>query len=145
MFLIESLNVPLKQQKTDLHHPHCFLRFQSPRGWSTKISTVNGMLIQRTNVLPQSIPNHMARSHKEIHQYQLDLGSLLMWQTSCSKASWEGKNLFGLYFHIGVFLWKRSGQKYKEDRNLEAGANLEAIEGCCLVICNMWLTNSTFF
>jgi hypothetical protein len=47
-----------------------------------------------------------------------------------TKASQGGKSLFGLQFSIieGV-------QKFKQGRNLETGADAEAIEGCCFLYC----------
>jgi hypothetical protein len=44
-----------------------------------------------------------------------------------AKATWGGKGLFGLPFYIIVY----TGQKLKHGRNLEAGAEAEAMEGCC--------------
>ena len=38
------------------------------------------------------------------------------------KASWEGKGLFGLYFHIADHHQRKSGQELTQGRNLEAGA-----------------------
>jgi hypothetical protein len=46
------------------------------------------------------------------------------------KASWGGKGLFDLHFYVTV---KKSGQEFKQGRNLEAGADVEATEGCCLL------------
>ena len=49
------------------------------------------------------------------------------------KASWGGKSLLGLYLHITVYHWRKSGHKLKQDRNLEAGADTEVLEGCFLL------------
>jgi hypothetical protein len=38
------------------------------------------------------------------------------------KASWEGKGLFGLCFHIADHHQRKSGQELTQGRNLEAGA-----------------------
>ena len=40
-----------------------------------------------------------------------------------------GKGLFGLYFDFGVHHWRKSEQKFKQGRNLDAGADdTEAME-----------------
>lgn len=41
--------------------------------------------------------------------------------------------LFGLYFHIIVCLWRKLGQEHELGRNLETGADAEAVEESCLV------------
>jgi hypothetical protein len=43
------------------------------------------------------------------------------------QSNFEGKGLFGLHFHITVHHWRKSGQTLKEGRNLEAGADAEAM------------------
>ena len=58
------------------------------------------------------------------------------------KSSWGGKGLFSLYFHIAVHHWKKSGEEFIQRRSLEAGADVEAMEGCCLLAysaCFPWL------
>ena len=45
-----------------------------------------------------------------------------------TKATWGGKGLFGLHFHH----WRKSGQELKQGRNLEAGADTEAMDGVLL-------------
>ena len=40
------------------------------------------------------------------------------------KASWGEEGLFNLYFHIGVHFCRKSRQKLKQGKNLEAGADL---------------------
>jgi hypothetical protein len=52
------------------------------------------------------------------------------------KASWRGKSSFGLYLHIIVHHWRESGQELKQDRNLEAGADTEAMEVRVLLACS---------
>jgi hypothetical protein len=37
-----------------------------------------------------------------------------------------------------------SGQKLKQGRNLEAGADAETTEECCLVACSSWLAQPVF-
>ena len=36
------------------------------------------------------------------------------------------------------------GQELKQGRNLEAGADAEAMEGCCLLACFPWLAQLAF-
>ena len=43
---------------------------------------------------------------------------------------------FVLHFHIVVHHWRKSGQELKESRNLEAGADAEAMEGSSLLACS---------
>lgn len=45
------------------------------------------------------------------------------------------KGLICLYFHITVHHWSKSGQKFKQGRNLEAEAGAKATERCCLLSC----------
>jgi hypothetical protein len=40
-------------------------------------------------------------------------------------ASWGGKGLFGLYFHITVYHKRKSEKEFKQGRNLEVGADAE--------------------
>jgi hypothetical protein len=51
------------------------------------------------------------------------------------KASWGGKGLFGLHFHI-ILHYQRTRQELTQGRNLEAGAGAEAMEECCLLACS---------
>jgi hypothetical protein len=51
------------------------------------------------------------------------------------KANWAGKDLFGFYFQITIPHWRKSGQELKQSWNVEAGADAEAMEGCCLLAC----------
>ena len=44
--------------------------------------------------------------------------------------------MFGLYFCTIVHHCRKSGQELKQGRNLEAGADPEAMEGCCLLACS---------
>ena len=55
------------------------------------------------------------------------------------EASWGGRSLFSLHFHIAVYHQRKLGQEPTEGRNLEAGADAEAMEGCCLLDCFPWL------
>jgi hypothetical protein len=51
------------------------------------------------------------------------------------KASWGGKSLFSLHFHIAVHHQRKSGQELMQGRNLKTGADAETMEGCCLQAC----------
>jgi hypothetical protein len=53
--------------------------------------------------------------------------------------------LLSLYFQIITHHWKKSGQELKQGWNLEAGADAEAMEGCCLLVCFSWLAHPAFF
>lgn len=44
-------------------------------------------------------------------------------KTSRTKVSWGGKALFGLSFYTVVQQWRKPGQEFKQDRNLEARAD----------------------
>ena len=45
------------------------------------------------------------------------------------KASWGGKGLFGLRFHVAAPHQRKSGQEREQGRHLEAGADVEVMEG----------------
>jgi hypothetical protein len=51
-----------------------------------------------------------------------------------TKATWTGRALFGLHFHI-ILHQRKSGQELTQGRNLEAGADAEAMEACYLLAC----------
>ena len=52
-------------------------------------------------------------------------------------ATQEGKGLFGFHFHITAHHhWRKLGQELKQGRNLRAGADAGALEGCCLLACS---------
>ena len=40
------------------------------------------------------------------------------------------------YVHITVYHWRKSGQKLTQSRSLETGADVEAMEGYCLLACS---------
>jgi hypothetical protein len=44
-----------------------------------------------------------------------------------TNASCEGKDVFSFYFHIAVHHQRKLGQELTQGRNLEAGADTEAI------------------
>ncbi|EDL77409.1 rCG25260 [Rattus norvegicus] len=56
-----------------------------------------------------------------------------------TKETWGGKGLFSLYYHITICHQRKSGQELKQGRNLEAGADAETMEGCCLLACSCGL------
>jgi hypothetical protein len=58
------------------------------------------------------------------------------------KASWRGKGLFRFYFHVAAHHQRKSGQELTQGRKLEAGADAEAMDGCCLLACFLWLAQS---
>ena len=62
--------------------------------------------------------------------------SIAVINTMTKKASWGGKDLFDLHFQVIT--------EGRQDRNLEAGADAETMEGCCLLACFPWLTQSAF-
>lgn len=48
------------------------------------------------------------------------------------------KHELGLCFHSTVHHQRKSGQELKQDRwGLEAGADAEARDGCCLLVCSL--------
>ena len=47
--------------------------------------------------------------------------------------------LFGLQFHMIIHHWRKSGQELKQDRNLKAGAEVEAMVGAAY-----WLAQPAF-
>jgi hypothetical protein len=53
-------------------------------------------------------------------------------ETLWPQANWGEKGLCGLHFHIVIHHRRKPGQELKQDRNLEAGIDAEAIEGCLL-------------
>jgi hypothetical protein len=55
-----------------------------------------------------------------------------------TKATRGGKGLFGICFHIGV-PQRKLGEELKQGRNLEAGTDVETLEGCRLLACSSWL------
>ena len=64
------------------------------------------------------------------------LGLLLLLWNTVTEATWRGKGLLGLYFHITVHHGRKLRQELKQGRNLETAANAEDMEGCCLQACS---------
>jgi hypothetical protein len=60
------------------------------------------------------------------------------------KASWGERDLFGLHFYSIINYGRKSRQELKQGRNPEAGAESEAMEGCCLLVCSPWLAQLSF-
>lgn len=58
-----------------------------------------------------------------------------------TKAIWERKSLFGLYVHIAVHHGRKLGQELMRGRNLEAGADTEAMDSAAdwLASYSSWL------
>lgn len=52
------------------------------------------------------------------------------------KASCGGKGLLNLHFHIAIPHQRKSGQEIKQGRNLQVGADAEAMKRCCLLACS---------
>ena len=73
---------------------------------------------------------------------------VLVWVTiammKTPKASWGGKGLLTYSSTSIVHHGRKSRQELKQGRNLEAGVDAEAMEGCCLVACSSWLSQSAF-
>jgi hypothetical protein len=57
-------------------------------------------------------------------------GFLLLHKHHDQEASWGGKGLFSLHFHIAVEHQRKSGQELKWGKNLEAGADAEDMDRC---------------
>ena len=57
--------------------------------------------------------------------------------------SWRRKHLFSLHIHIAVHHQRKAGLELTQGRNLEVGADAEAMEGCCLLDCFILLSYRT--
>jgi hypothetical protein len=55
-----------------------------------------------------------------------------MWYDVMTKSNW------------GVKSGRKSEQELKQGKNLEAGADAGAMEGCCLLTCSPWLAQPPF-
>ena len=53
-----------------------------------------------------------------------------------TKETWGENDLFGSHFHVTVHHQRKSGRELKQSRNLESGADAEAMEGCWLLACS---------
>ena len=69
----------------------------------------------------------------------------MLWRNTMTKGTWGGKTLFGLHFNIRLHHPRHSRQELKHGRNLEAGADVEATEGYCLLACLLSRVNSVCF
>ena len=58
----------------------------------------------------------------------------------CEKVNQGAKGYYGLYFHISVHYGRKLRQELKQGRNLEAGADAEAMEGAAY-----WLPSPGLF
>ena len=61
------------------------------------------------------------------------------------KANWGARGLFNLHFDIAVHHQRKLWQNFKQERILEAGADAEAMEGCCLPACFTGLAHTYCF
>ena len=62
--------------------------------------------------------------------YATVFGFLLVLQNTMPQKQVGKERLYFSYFHIAVHYQRKSGQEFKESRNLEIGADAEALEGC---------------
>jgi hypothetical protein len=62
-----------------------------------------------------------------------------------TRSNWERKGFVSLPPPHHSSLLKLSGQELKQGRNLEVAADAEAMEGCCLVACSLWIAHSACF
>lgn len=60
------------------------------------------------------------------------------------KANWLGKGLFHFHFHSAIHHQRKSRQKFKEGRILEAGADTAVLKEYYLLACFLWLAKPTF-
>ena len=70
--------------------------------------------------------------------------SIAMRKHHDQKASWGGKGLLGLHFSIAVHHQRKPEQELKQGRNLEAGADAEAMEKPCLLARSPWFAQPAF-
>lgn len=59
-----------------------------------------------------------------------------------AKATWGRNSLFDLHFHITIYYWRKSGQKLKHGKEIEAGTDDEGIEACDSVACSLLFEQS---
>ena len=67
----------------------------------------------------------------------------LVWVSIGSTKYHDQKSKLGKKGFIGFHL-RESGQEFKQGWNLEAGADAEAVEICCLLNCSPWLAQPAF-
>ena len=77
------------------------------------------------------------------------LGFLLLQGNTMIKQLGEKMIYLAINFHSTVHHQRKSGQEPKQGRNLEAGAEAEAMEaeamdGYCLLVCSPWLAQPAF-
>jgi hypothetical protein len=88
--------------------------------------------------LPQSLSTLLTETTR---QGVLVRVSLAATKPHDQETSWD---LFSFHFHIAVHHQRKSRQELTWGRNLEAGADAEAMEGCCLLDCFPWLAQHAF-
>jgi hypothetical protein len=77
--------------------------------------------------------------------YQLVLGFLLLQRNTVTKRQVGEERVYSAYTCTLLFITKGSfGQELKQGRNLEAGADAEAMEECCLLDCSLWFAQPAF-
>jgi hypothetical protein len=84
------------------------------------------------------------KGNESAHDSVLVRLSSAVMKHSGQKAHRGGKGLFSLRFRIKVHHQRGSGQELQQCRNLEAGAGAEAMEGCYLLACSLWLAQLAF-
>jgi hypothetical protein len=65
---------------------------------------------------------------KFVHKAPVLVRFVLLHKHHEQEASWRGKGLFSLHFHIAVHHQRKSGQELTQARNLESGADAETVE-----------------
>ena len=92
---------------------------------------------------------HLLNNHLSvftISQHYQCLSYLFYWfERNHDQSNLGEKDLFGLYFHTIVHHQRKFGQELKQDRNLDVGDDMEAMEGCCLLPCSPWISQSDFW
>lgn len=76
---------------------------------------------------------------------QVSVGvSIVVTKLNHQNEGWGEKGLHGLHFHIADHYIRNLGQELNQGTNLEAGANAEALEECCLLTCFLLFAQPTF-
>jgi hypothetical protein len=75
--------------------------------------------------------------------YLSDLGLLLLWWITMTKATCGRKYWYGLCFQ-NIYHQRKLEQKLKRGRNLEAAADIEVMKGCRILACSPYLAPPAF-
>ena len=118
------------------------LIFQAPTKQPTELSTLDGssrLKFQVFQGLKFSPSENKVRSVSAIPYswYQLVFVRIFMAVMKHCDQSNLGRKRF-------IQLMLKSGQELKQGRNLEAGADAEAMEGCRLLACSSWFARLAF-